>query len=134
MQMGQAAILDQAQAVLGHLVGLGREAGDQVGAEHGIRPASADLGAKGHGIGPAVAPLHALQDHVVPRLQAQMEMRHQALFLAEQGHQVRVDLHRVKGGQAQARQLPRHIFLKKHWPQIPSRRPGMVARISSSMG
>ncbi len=39
VQEGQAGLLHQLQRVLEHLVGLGREAGDQVGAEGGVRAA-----------------------------------------------------------------------------------------------
>ena len=38
MAHDDVAFVDQAQAVLGHLVGLGREAGDQVGADRDLRP------------------------------------------------------------------------------------------------
>lgn len=68
MQMGKAAFLDNLQRVLEHFLGLGRETGDDIRAEHDIRAKSARCLAKANGIVAQMAALHALQDHVVASL------------------------------------------------------------------
>ena len=88
-----------------HLLGLGREAGDQVGAEHDVRPQLPRRGAEADRVGARMPPLHALQDHVVAGLQREMQMRHQPLLLAERAHQLVVGLDGIDRGEAQARQL-----------------------------
>jgi hypothetical protein len=52
-----------------------------------------------------VPALHALQDQIVPGLQREMQMRHQAAFRRDDLAQDIVDLDRVDRGQSQARQL-----------------------------
>ena len=88
-----------------HLVGLGRESGDQIGAEHGVGPAAPDVGANAQRIGAAVAALHALQDHVVAGLQAEMQMRHQPRLGLDQSQEVVVDLDGIERGQPQTAQF-----------------------------
>ena len=53
--------------------------------------------------------LHALEDEVVARLQRQMQMRHQPLFLGERVEQIAVGLDRIDRGQPQPLQL-RHVL------------------------
>ena len=68
MQEGEAAILDQRQAGLEHRLVLGREAGDQVGAERDSGAQRLGAGAGGNRVGPAVPALHTFQDQVVAGL------------------------------------------------------------------
>ena len=65
MQVGQPALLDNAQGVVEHRVGLGRKSGNQICPEHDIRPGFANSIAKTDRILTRMPPLHALQDHVV---------------------------------------------------------------------
>ncbi len=53
-------------------------------------------------VGAAVAPLHTLQNHVVARLQRQVEVRHEPRLARDQLEQGVVDLDAVERGQAQA--------------------------------
>ena len=62
-------------------------------------------GAQADHVGAPVAALHALQDQVVARLDAEVQMRHQARLVGDQIDQIGVDLGRIDRGQAQARQL-----------------------------
>ena len=55
-----------------------------------------------------MAPLHALQDHVVARLQRQMEVRHEPLLLGDRADQRVVGLDRIDRGEAQPLEL-RHV-------------------------
>ena len=105
MQEGDAALLDDVEAVMEHLLGFGRKAGDQIGAERDIGTQSAGTPGCGDGLGSAVPPLHPLQDQIVAGLQRQMQMRHQPRLLAEQPPELVVDLARIERGQPQARQL-----------------------------
>jgi hypothetical protein len=81
MQEGQLAVVDELERIVRHGVGLGGKAGDQIGPEHRIGPPPPHFVAERHRLGARVAPLHALEDQVVARLQRQVEVRHQALFL-----------------------------------------------------
>jgi hypothetical protein len=108
VQEGETRLLDQLQRVFERLVGLGREAGDQVGAEGGVGTHAAHFGDQLQRVLAAVAALHALEDHIVAGLQGQMQIRHQARLGLEQLEQVRIDLGRVDGRQAQARQVGDH--------------------------
>ena len=47
--MGQAAFIDDVEAALEHLLGLGWEARDQVGTEHHVRPQGTDAPAEVYG-------------------------------------------------------------------------------------
>ena len=62
VQEGQPAFVDEIERAREHLVGLGREAGDDVGAEHDVRAQPAHLVAKRDRIGARMPALHALQD------------------------------------------------------------------------
>ena len=77
MQMRQPAVVHEIERARKHRLGLGREAGDDIGAEHDVRPQPPQLSAERNGIGARMPPLHALEDHVVAGLQRQMQMRHQ---------------------------------------------------------
>ena len=99
------AIVDQAQAVLGHRLGLGREAGDQVGADRDLRPLRLQPRHRLDRLGAAVAALHPLEDQVVAGLEAHVEVRHEARLAGDELEQPLVDLDAVERGQAQPRQL-----------------------------
>ena len=105
VQPGQAAFVDQAQRVLEHRLGLGRKAGDEVGAEHHLRPRGPHRGAEGDRVVAAVPPLHPLQDHVVARLQRQVQVRHQPRLAGDRLDQPRVRLDLVDRGEPQPRQV-----------------------------
>ncbi len=57
-------------------------------------------------VGAQMPPLHALEDQVRPRLQRQMQMRHQPRLLRDQPPQIVVDRGRVERGQPQPRAAP----------------------------
>lgn len=78
MEVSEVGLGDDAQGVLEHGVVFGGEAGDDVGAEDHFGPKAAQSAHHVERLGAGVAALHALQDHVVARLQAEMQMRHQA--------------------------------------------------------
>ena len=105
VQPGQAALLDQPQRVLEHRLGLGGEAGDQVGAEDDVGAGGADLLAEADGVVAEVAALHSLEDQVVAGLEGEVQVRHQARLAGDRLHEQRVGLDRVDGGEAQARQV-----------------------------
>ena len=52
-----------------------------------------------------MTPLHTLEDHIVPGLQGQVQIGHQARFLAHTAQEVGIDLGRIDGGEAKARQV-----------------------------
>ena len=78
------------------LFGLGREAGDQIGAEHRVGAQGANFVGKGNDVGSIVAALHALQDHVVTGLGRDVKMRHQTRLIGDQSENVGVDLSRIQ--------------------------------------
>ena len=94
MAVNDGAVSDQRQAVGEHRLVLGREAGDDVGADGDVAPRLDPLDDP-HGVGPAVAALHALEDHVVARLQREVEMRHHPWLADDQVEQPLVDLDAV---------------------------------------
>ena len=102
----QSSTIDE--AVLEHRLALGREAGDEIGAEDDVGAQAADVGGEAHGVGAQMPALHALEDHVVAVLEREMEMRHQPLLLGDGAHQLVVHLDRIDGGKAQALQF-RHM-------------------------
>jgi len=77
VQERQPRLVHQRRGIGEHLVRLGREAGDQVSAEGHIRAHGAHVGDQLQGGGAAVPPLHPLQDHVVARLQGEVQVGHQ---------------------------------------------------------
>ena len=109
VQEGQPAVVDEAERVGEHRLGLGGEARDQVGAEHDVRPQAPRLGAEADRIRAEMPALHALEDHVVAGLHRQMQVRHQARLVGDRRHQVRIRLDLVDRRQPQARQL-RHML------------------------
>ena len=120
---------EQRQRVERLLFRLGREAGDQVGADR-------DLGARRlepldhrHRLRAAVTPLHPLEHPVVAGLQRQVKMRLEAGFLGEQREQPVVDLDRVERGQPQPRQLghQRQHALDELTEALMARQVGAVA-------
>ena len=84
---------------------LGREAGDQVGADRDLRPLRLQPRHRLDRVGPAVPALHPLQHHVVAGLEAHMEVRHEARLAGGELEQPVVHLDAVERGEAQARQL-----------------------------
>jgi hypothetical protein len=89
MQPGEPALLHQPQRVLEHRLRLGREARDDVGAEGHVGAQPARLVAEADGVVAQVPPLHPLEDQVVARLQAEVQMRHQARLGRDGLHQRR---------------------------------------------
>ena len=100
--MGQPAFLDDLFRVLEHRVGLGREAGDDVGAEDDVGAQFAHILAEADRLVAQMPALHALQDHVVAGLQRQMQMRHQPRLGGDGVEQIVVGLDRIDRGQPQA--------------------------------
>ena len=94
MQEGEAAFLDQILRAREHLFGLGRKAGDDVGAERDVRPQPPHLRAELNRIVARMPPLHPLQDQIVAGLQRQMQMRHQPLVVRDHVEQIAIDLDR----------------------------------------
>ena len=90
------------------VLGLGREAGDDVAAEHDVGPQPPHLLAERDRVGARMAALHALEDHVVAGLQRQMQMRHQPRLVRERVEQIGIGLDRVDRGQPQPLEL-RHV-------------------------
>ena len=103
MDEAEPAFRDEIERAGEHRLILGREAGDEIGAEDDIGAQGADLGAEANGVVTAVAALHALEDEVVAGLKGEMQMRHQARLGRQQVSQGVVDLDGVDRGEAQAR-------------------------------
>jgi hypothetical protein len=104
MQMREAAVFDKVERPLEHVVRLGRKAGDDIGAEDDVRSQAAHARAEGGCIGARMPALHALEDHVVARLQGKMQMRHQAWLVRKGIDQVIVDLSGIDRGEPQPRE------------------------------
>ena len=107
--MRQPAFVHQIERAREHLLGLGREAGDDVGAEHHVGPQPPHRVAERDGVGARMPPLHALEDQVVAGLQRQMQMRHQPRLVGERVEQIAVGLDRIDRGQPQPLKL-RHVL------------------------
>ncbi len=105
MEIGEPGLADKAACVRSHLLGLGRETGDEIGAEGGIGAQAAHLVAEVDRMLAQMAALHALEDHVVAGLHRQMEMRHQPLFLGDGAQEGVVGFDGIDGGDAQALQF-----------------------------
>ena len=76
MQPRQGAIFDQPQRVVEHFFGLGGKARNDIGAKGHVRSEALGLLAKGNRIFTQMSPLHTFKDHIVPSLQAEMQMWH----------------------------------------------------------
>ena len=105
MQMREAAFVDEIERARKHRLRLGREAGDDVGAEHDVRTQPAHLRAERDGVGAKMPALHALEDHVVAGLQRQMQMRHQPRLGRKRIEQVVVGFDGIDRGEPQACKL-----------------------------
>jgi hypothetical protein len=68
VQVRKPAVVDDVEGAGEHVLGLGREAGDDVGAEDHVGTQPPHLGAEGNRVAAAVAALHALEDEVVASL------------------------------------------------------------------
>ena len=92
MQEGEIAFADQILRAREHLLGLGRKARDDVGAERDIRPQPPHLRAELDRVAPRMPPFHPFQNQIVAGLQRQMQMRHQALVSGDHVEQIAIDL------------------------------------------
>ena len=99
VQMGQSRVVDQRERPLEHRLGLGRS--PRSGPRR-RRCHAAPATRKVDHVGAPVAALHALQDQVVARLDAEVQMRHQALLVRDQIDQIGVDLGRIDRRETQA--------------------------------
>ena len=132
VQLRQSAFLHQIERAREHILGLGGEAGDDVGAEHDIRPRGAHTGAEGNGVGARVPPLHALEDQVIAGLKRQMQMRHHTPLIGQCVEKIVVGLHRVDGGEAQARQI-RHVVQYALDQRAQPRRARQIAAVAGDI-
>ena len=107
--MRQPAFVDEIERAREHRLGLGREAGDDVAAEHDVGPQPPHLIAERDRVGAQVPPLHALEDEIVAGLQRQMQMRHQPRVVGEGVEQVAVGLDRIDRREPQPLEL-RHVL------------------------
>ena len=120
MKHRQAAVVDEPLALGEHVVRLGREAGDQIGAEDDVGAQPARFFAEADRIRPQVAPPHAFQDHVGSGLQRQMQVRHQPFLHGHRAHQVGIGLYLVDRGKSQPGeavdlpQEPQHEAAERH--------------------
>ena len=104
MRQRDVAFPHQGASLGMHCRRLGGEARDEVGAEHDVRTRLAQRRAAGDDVGAAVSALHALEHHVIARLQAQMQIRHEPRLVGEERAQRRVRGRRVERRQTQLRQ------------------------------
>ena len=95
MQVRKPAVIDQVERVFEHRFGFGRKAGDDIGAEHNVRPQPAQGVAEADCVPARMAALHALEDQIIAGLQRQMQVRHQPLVPGECIDQIAVGLNRV---------------------------------------
>ena len=97
MQEGQIAVFNDLQRVLKHLIGFRRETGNDVGTEGHIWAKRTGTVADVDHILTQMAALHAFQDHIIPGLQAEVKMRHQARFFGDELPEVVINLDRIEG-------------------------------------
>ena len=90
MQVHEVALRHKIERVRKHVLGLGRETRDDVGAEHDVGAQPPHVGAKSDRVGAQMAALHALEDEIVAGLQRQVQMRHQPRLVGERVDQVTV--------------------------------------------
>ena len=105
MQLRQPAFVDEIERAREHIVALGREAGDDVGAEGDVGPQPAHPVAERDGVSARMPPLHALEDEIVAGLQRQMQMRHQPRLVGQGIEQIAIGLDRIDRRQPQTREL-----------------------------
>src|SRR3546814_5849092 len=84
MAIDNVALFDQAEAVLEHLLALGGKARDNVRANRCFGARRLDPLDKSDCLFAAVAPLHPLEDHVVARLQREVQVRHNSFMRSEE--------------------------------------------------
>ena len=109
VQVRQPALGDELARARKRIVGLGREARDDIGAEHHIGAQPPHLARERDRVGAQMPALHALQDQVVAMLQRKMQVRHQPRLVRDRVEQVRVGFDRVDRRDAQPREL-RHVL------------------------
>ncbi len=102
MQIGEAHLFHQLQRIVEHRIRLGGKAGDDISAESHIGAQEPHLVAECNNIGPQVPPLHTLEHHVVTRLQADMQVRHQSRLLGDEAIELVIHFNRIDRTQAQA--------------------------------
>ena len=108
MELSQPTFIDQIERAGEHGFGLGRESGDNVGAENDVGTQPARLLAERNCIATRVPPLHALENEIVAGLQRQMEVRHQPRLVGKRIKQIEVGFDRIDRRQPQTVQV-RHI-------------------------
>jgi len=97
VKMRQPARIHEVEGARKHLLGFRGKAGDQIGAEHEVGAARAQVRAKRDGIGAAVPPLHAPQDEIVPGLEREVQMRHEPGLVREGIEQLPIHLDGIDG-------------------------------------
>ena len=134
VQIGEAAHSSTSASVASNIASSSvGETGDEVGAEGDVRAQAAGLGAEGDGVGAGVAALHALEDHVVARLERQMQMRHQPRLFGDEPQQRWIGLDRIERGDPQALPVPApacRIFAARS-PEL--RRPRQVGAVGGDV-
>ena len=100
MQVIDAALVHAGERVGEHGVRLRRETGDEVCAKGHVRPGVPQAMAQVDRDGARMAALHALEDHVVARLEREMQVRRNAWLVGEKVEQRLVDLDGVDRGEA----------------------------------
>ncbi len=130
MQIGEAAALDEVERVGEHGLGLGREAGDEIGAEDrhpGRRRRTSSQ--KRMASSRTMAALHALQDQIVAGLHREVKMRHQTRFGGDGFEQVidrlRLD-RRTRGASGGSSGTPLSTCLTRRPSDIGARKVGAV--------
>ena len=114
VQIVDSAFVDTRERVGEHLLRLGRKARDQVGAERHFGAGLAQAAAQVDRVGARVAALHALQDHVVARLEAEVHVRCNAWLVRQCFKQGFVDLDRIDGRQAKLFQVRHKLEDARH--------------------
>src|SRR3546814_6183178 len=132
MAIDNVALFDQAEAVLEHLLALGGKARDNVRANRCFGARRLDPLDKSDCLFAAVAPLHPLEDHVVARLQREVQVRHDSFMLGDEREHAIVDLDRIEGGEAEARQV-RNLVQYAFDQKAERRLAGKIGAIASEI-
>ncbi len=114
MDERQIAGIDQRHGIGEHLLGLGRETGDHIGAETDIRTHGAHLFDQSDGIVAQMAPLHPFKDHIVAMLKTEVQIRCETFFLGKGAQQGIVNLGSINGGKTQALQVRHQLQDARH--------------------